>query len=136
MPTFDWSNILKKLVFLPSTGLVTFLNPVRLFLAFAIALGTLAGVVSSFFIDLDFPFLSPPDVAFSINHSADDLKSVVFYITAADHLSFLLDFLLNFFASLIPFTITFFSSYFALAFTYRLSSAFKSWILSMSGNTQ
>ena len=57
-------------------------------------------------------------------------------MAAVDVLYPLLDFFINLLASLIPFTITFFVSYFALAFTHRLSASFRSWLLTMSGNSQ
>lgn len=132
MPTFDISNILKKFVFLPSTGFLGFVNPVRLFITFALALGTLSVVITQFFLDIDLPFTQPLGT-FTVGES--DIKSLLMYMVAADVLYDMLHFVVSVLASLIPFTITFFVSYFSVAFTYRLSSSFRTWLLSMSGNT-
>lgn len=133
MPTFDLSNILRKLLLLPGLGFQTYVNPVRLFIALALALGALSVVICQFFLDIDLPFAQPAG-SFSVEDS--DIKSLIFYMAAVDVLYPLLDFFINLLASLIPFTITFFVSYFALAFTHRLSSSFRSWLLTMSGNSQ
>jgi len=131
MPTFDLSNILRKFIFLPGTGLTTYINPIRLFVTFALALGTLAVFVTQFFLDIQLPF-SQPLGDFAVGES--DIKSLLLYMVAADVLYDMLHFVVTVLASLIPFTITFFVSYFGIAFTYRLSSSFRSWILSLSFN--
>lgn len=133
MPTFDFSNILRKLMLLPGLGFQTYVNPVRLFITLALALGVLAASICSFFLDIDLPFAQPTGT-FVVEDN--DIKSLIFYMAAVDVLYPLIDFVLTLVASLIPFTLTFFGSYFALSFTYRLSSSFRSWLLTMSGNSQ
>lgn len=114
MPTFDFANIINKIV---RTAVSAVANPVVILTAFAAAFTAALTVYVKFFTDLSLPRVE----FFSLNFSSfdSDWLSFICYLVDYETLSSIFDFVLQVALGFIPVCLTFFVSLFTFYWVYR-----------------
>ena len=121
MPTFDFSNIVNKIV---SAALAVVANPVVLLTVFAGVLSASVGVYVSYFSDLTLPTL--PSISLDVGEHMDSLwADLVGYIFAYDVLKDIVSFVVHFIAGLIPAVLTFVVSLFSAFWAWKAANAIR-----------
>lgn len=129
MPTFDFSNIINKLV---SATLSVVANPVVILTAFAAALSGAVGIYVSYFADLSLPSL--PNISLDFSGDMNSLwADLAGYILAYDTLREIFNFVIRFFAGLIPAIITFIASLFTAFWAYKVANAIRASVQDFGG---
>lgn len=128
LPTFDFHNIVKRMVVI---GCWALLNPITILGTFSLAV---AGVFSSLVSLPD--YLHIPNLSPSLNNLfLDDgggLLPLIGYALALDHLVAIIDSLITFINYLVPFLITTMITFFIAVWVCRCSQTLQSAILRIS----
>lgn len=121
LPTFDFSNLLRKIVF---AGGWTFINPVVWTVTLAIAVGSVVTAICS---SLD--FLQIPNIPASFSSPSSDLYSLLCYTLALDQLFSVINCIINFISLMIPFSITTLVAFVGSCYAWRSSTVIrKAWM--------
>lgn len=129
MPTFDFSNIVNKIV---SAALAVVANPVVLLTVFAGVLSASVGVYVSYFSDLTLPTL--PSISLDVGEHMDSLwADLVGYIFAYDVLKDIVSFVVHFIAGLIPAVLTFVVSLFSAFWAWKAANAIRASLQDLGG---
>lgn len=114
IPTFDFSNLIRKIVFASGWS---FLNPVAWVLALSISVGGLVAFITS-----QLNYFQIPTLDATIPSLSDsDLWHLFCYISALDHLSTVIDYVIRFFNLIIPFSISALVTFVSSCYVFRSS---------------